>query len=36
MAENKIEKLSEEELDEIFDSIFKKLKKGGLRDVLEF
>jgi hypothetical protein len=33
-VENKIEKMSDEELDEIFETTYSKLKKGGLREAL--
>ncbi|CAB3288231.1 conserved protein of unknown function [Methanocaldococcus lauensis] len=33
-AKNEIEKLSDEELDELFETTLKKLKKGGLREAL--
>lgn len=33
-VENKIEKLSDDELDELFDTTYNKLKKGGLREAL--
>ena len=35
-VENKIEKLSDDELDELFDTTYNKLKKGGLRSALGF
>ncbi|WP_456372303.1 hypothetical protein [Methanocaldococcus sp.] len=33
-AKRRIENLSEEELDELFEEICKKLEKGGLREAL--
>jgi len=33
-VEDEIEKLSDDEFDELFDSIYNKLKKGGLRSAL--
>ncbi|ADC69825.1 conserved hypothetical protein [Methanocaldococcus sp. FS406-22] len=33
-VENKIENMSDEELDELFEITYSKLKKGGLREAL--
>ncbi len=33
-AKNKIEKMTDEEFDKLFEEIYEKLNKGGLREVL--
>jgi len=35
MAENKIEKMTDEEFNKVFEKTYAKLKKGGLREVFE-